>query len=71
MPEREDLQRQKPAFKKKTVGQTLYLPSAAHDVLRKVAFDERVKMHDVILEGLSRAFLARGLPPISELTGKT
>lgn len=50
--------------------QTVYLPIAVYEQLRTVAFHERKKMHDYMLEGLDRAFKARGLKSISELTRK-
>ena len=50
--------------------QTAYLPHPVYEQLRKLAFEERRKMHDYILEGLDRVFRDRGLPSIVELTGK-
>jgi len=50
--------------------QTAYLPEPVYEQLRKLAFEERHKMHDYILEGLDRVFRDRGLPSIEELTGK-
>jgi len=55
------------ATKAATIQQTVYLPPAVHDQLRKIAFDERVKMHDILLEGLDLAFERRGLPTIAGL----
>ena len=52
-----------------TIQQTVYLPPAVHDQLREVAFVERVKMHALLIEGLDLVFKARGLKPLSELTG--
>ncbi|MDX6750681.1 hypothetical protein SH611_12740 [Geminicoccaceae bacterium 1502E] len=48
--------------------QTVYLPEPVHDQLRKLAFDERVKMHGLLMEGLDRVFRDRGLPGLAELT---
>lgn len=50
--------------------QTAYLPHPVYEQLRKLAFEERRKMHDYILEGLDRVFRDRGLPSIAELIGK-
>jgi hypothetical protein len=47
---------------------TAYLPLAAHERIRKLAFEENRKMHDYILEGLERVFADRGLPPLKDLT---
>jgi hypothetical protein len=49
------------------VQQTVYLPPPVHDQLRHVAYEERVKMHDLLLEGLDLVFKKRGLPSIEEL----
>lgn len=49
--------------------QTVYLPIKVHEQLRRLAFDERAKMHDYLLEGLDLVFRARGLRSIAELTG--
>ena len=47
--------------------QTAYLPEPVYEQLRRLAFDERRKMHDYLIEGLDRVFQDRGLSPISEL----
>jgi hypothetical protein len=54
--------------KARTIQQTVYLPLAVHDRLRELAFEERVKMHALLMEGLDLVFRARGLKPLSELT---
>jgi hypothetical protein len=52
------------------VQQTAYLPPPVHEQLRHVAYEERVKMHDLLLEGLDLVFKKRGLPSIEELKKK-
>jgi hypothetical protein len=47
--------------------QTVYLPLPVYEQLRRLAFDERVKMHKLLMEGLDRVFRQRGLPGIAEL----
>jgi hypothetical protein len=49
---------------------TAYLPKAVHEQLRELAFTERKKMHDYLLEGLDRVFQNRGLKSIKDLTGE-
>ena len=56
--------KRRPAVKQ----QTVYLPLPVHEQLRKVAFEEHAKMHDLLIEGLELVFTKRGLPGISELT---
>ena len=53
----------RPGFKQ----QTAYLPVAVHEQLRRLAFEERAKMHDYLLEGLDLVFRKRGLPGVDEL----
>jgi hypothetical protein len=48
--------------------QTLYLPLPVYRQLRQLAFDEEVKMHSLVMEGLDRVFADRGLPSAAELT---
>jgi hypothetical protein len=49
--------------------QTVYLPVPVHEQLRRLAFEERVKMHALLMEGLDRVFRDRGLPGLGELGG--
>jgi hypothetical protein len=50
--------------------QTVYLPLPVYEQLRRLAFEERVKMHQLLMEGLDRVFRDRGLPPRGELARK-
>jgi hypothetical protein len=50
-----------------TVHTSLYLPGPVHDALRKVAYDERIKIHDVVVEGIDAALRRRGYPSIENL----
>ncbi len=50
--------------------QTAYLPEPVYEQLRALAFDERRKMHDLLMEGLDLVFKQRGLRSIEDLTGK-
>ena len=49
--------------------QTVYLPLPVYEQLRRLAFEERVKMHGLLMEGLDRVFRDRGLPGLEELGG--
>ena len=53
------------------IKQTAYLPQPVHEQLRRLAFEERAKMHDYLMEGLDLVFAKRGLPSIEELKSKT
>ena len=39
---------------------SLYLPEAVYEGLRRAAFEERVKIHDIVLEGIGLAIRKRG-----------
>lgn len=41
---------------------SVYVPRAAHDRLREIAFVERRKIHDLIMEGLDHVIASRGHP---------
>lgn len=49
--------------------QTAYLKLPVYEQLRRLAFEERGKMHDYLIEGLDLVFRKRGLPGVSELVG--
>src|SRR5215470_3267983 len=46
-----------------------YLPEPIYEALRKIAFEERLKIHDVVLEGIDLALRRRGYPSIEGLKG--
>jgi hypothetical protein len=50
--------------------QTVYLPLPVYEQLRRLAFDERVKMHGLLIEGLDRVFKDRGLPGVPDLVAE-
>ncbi len=43
------------------VHTSLYLPEAMYEGLRRAAFEERRKIHDIVLEGVRLALRKRGL----------
>jgi hypothetical protein len=47
--------------------QSAYLSDPVREQLRTLAFNERRKMHDYLLEGLDMVFRKRGLPSIADL----
>jgi hypothetical protein len=49
---------------------SVYLPEAAYEALRQVAFDERRKIHDLLIEGVELALKKRGYPPLAEMKAK-
>jgi hypothetical protein len=49
------------------VHSSLYLPEPVYEALRKIAFEERLKIHDVVLEGIDLALRRRGYPSVESL----
>jgi hypothetical protein len=49
---------------------SVYLPEAAYEALRRVAFDERRKIHDLLLEGVELALKKRGYLALAEMKAK-
>jgi hypothetical protein len=43
------------------------LPEAAYEAPRQVAFDERCKIHDLLLEGVELALKKRGYPALADM----
>ena len=44
------------------VHTSMYLPEPVYEALRKIAFEELLKIHDVVLEGIDLALRWRGYP---------
>jgi hypothetical protein len=49
------------------VHSSLYLPEPVYEVLRKIAFEERLKIHDLAIEGLDAVLRRRGYPSVENL----
>jgi hypothetical protein len=49
---------------------SIYLPEAAYEALRQVAFDERRKIHDLLMEGVELALKKRGYPALADMKAK-
>ncbi len=52
------------------VHTSLYLPEAVYEALREVAFEERARIHDLVLEGIELALRKRAYPSIADLKAK-
>ena len=55
------------AFSCRPTCTSLYLPESVDEALRKIAFEERLKIHDVVLEGIDLALRRRGYASIEGL----
>ena len=49
------------------VHSSLYLPEPVYEALRKIAFEERLKIHDLVLERIDAALRRRGYPSVESL----
>ena len=52
------------------VHTSVYLREAVYEALRQIAFDERCKIHDLLMEGVELALKKRGYPTIAEMKAK-
>jgi hypothetical protein len=52
------------------IHSSLYLPEGVYEALRKVAFDERVKIHDLVMKGVDGVLRRRGLPSVETLRSR-
>ena len=52
---------------KGTIKTSTYLPREVHEMLREIAFHERSKVHDLLIEGIEHVLKTRRHPSISEL----
>jgi hypothetical protein len=49
------------------VHSSLYLPEPVYEALRKIAYEERAKIHDLIMEGIGLALRKRRYPSVEDL----
>jgi len=56
-----------PTERSSIVHSSLYLPEPVYEALRKIAFEERLKIHDLVLERIDAALRRRGYPSVESL----
>ena len=49
------------------VHSSLYLSEPVYEALRETAFNERCKIHDLVMEGIGLALRKRGYPSLERL----
>jgi hypothetical protein len=49
------------------VHSSIYLPKPVYETLRKIAFDQHVKIHDLLMEGIDLVLRRRGYQSIESL----
>jgi hypothetical protein len=54
-------------LKARTHQFSLYLEPAVHDKLREIAYVERIKIHQLVMEGVDLVLKARGAPSVEKL----
>ena len=52
------------------VHSSVYLSEPVYEALRQVAFTERCKIHDLIMQGVELTLKKRGYPPIAQMKAK-
>jgi len=52
---------------KEVIHSSLYLASPVYEALRKIAFEERLKIHDLVVEGIDAVLRRRGYPTVENL----
>ena len=55
------------AFSCRPTCTSLHLPEPVYEALRKIAFEERLKIHDVVLKGIDLALRRHRYPSIEDL----
>jgi hypothetical protein len=53
------------------IHSSLYLPAPVYEVLRQIAFDERAKIHDLVMQGIEAVLRKRGYPSVDDLKSGT
>jgi hypothetical protein len=61
----------RPPKRPAVIHSSLYLPSPVYEVLRKIAFDERAKIHDLVMQGIEAVLRKRGYPSVDSLKSGT
>lgn len=52
------------------IHSSLCLPEPVYEALRKIAFDERAKIHDLAMEGIDAVLRRRDYPSIDSLKAR-
>ena len=53
------------------IHSSLYLPAPVYEALRQIAFDERAKIHDLVMQGIEAVLRKRGYPSVGDLKSGT
>jgi hypothetical protein len=57
---------EKPKAASETVQNSLYLPRSTLKLLKRIALDEDLKVHDLFIEGIDTVLKKRGYPSVAE-----
>jgi hypothetical protein len=57
----------RPPERPAVIHSSLYLRAPVYEALRKIAFDERAKIHDLVMQGIEAVLRKRGYPSVDDL----
>jgi hypothetical protein len=57
----------RPPERPAVIHSSLYLPAPVYEALRQIAFDERAKIHDLVMQGIEAVLRKRGYPSVDDL----
>jgi hypothetical protein len=57
----------RPPKRPAVIHSSLYLPARVYEALRQIAFDERVKIHDLVMQGIEAVLRKRGYASVDDL----
>jgi hypothetical protein len=57
----------RPHERSPTIHSSLYLPAPVYEALRKIAFDERAKIHGLVMQGIDAVLRKRGYSSVDDL----
>ena len=61
----------RPPERPAVIHSSLYLPAPVYEALRQIAFDERAKIHDLVMQGIEAVLRKRGYPSVDDLKSST
>ena len=60
----------RPPERPAVIHSSLYLPAPVYEALRQIAFDERAKIHDLVMQGIEAVLRKRGYPSVDDLKSR-
>ena len=60
----------RPPERPAVIHSSLYLPAPVYEALRQIAFDERAKIYDLVMQGIEAVLRKRGYPSVDDLKSR-